>query len=358
MKLSEFDYNYPEELVAQRPLPSRDDSRMMIAQRQSGAVLHSRVSKLDSVLQEGDLVIVNDSRVIPARIFGQRATGEKIELLVVEPAPSEKDSWRCLLKRARRMRSGEQLFFGMQAKATVRRKDGVYLIVQFAHGALDLAMRHHGVPPLPPYIKREGIDAYTQEDRERYQTVYADKPGSAAAPTAGLHLGDELLARLEGKGISIARVTLHVGIDTFTPVRVDDLAEHRMHGERVEISEAAAREIARAREEKRRVVAVGTTAARALESASQAKPAGDSSGVAQGAFGSVAYGSWVTDLFILPGYEFRIVDAMLTNFHQPRSTLLMMVSAFAGREFILSCYEQAIRERYRLFSYGDCMLIL
>jgi len=358
MKLSDFDYNYPEDLVAQQPLPTRDASRMMVVERASGSVRHSCVAKLGAELREGDLLVVNDSRVIPARIFGQRGNGEKIEILVVEPAPAKPDAWLCMIKRARHFRAGEMLFFGMQARAKVLGRSETFLMVEFKHGALELAMKHHGVPPLPPYIKRKGIEAYTDKDRERYQTVYAIKPGSAAAPTAGLHLSDDMMVALEGKGISIARVTLHVGLDTFTPVRVDDLKDHRMHGERVEVSQDTARAVSTARQEGRRVVAVGTTAVRALESAAQEVPPAGAEGKFEWRAGAIAHGSWVTEIFIRPGHSFRAVDALLTNFHQPRSTLLMLVSAFAGRELVLSCYEQAIRERYRLFSYGDCMLIL
>lgn len=232
----------------------------------------------------------------------------------------------------------------MHATATARGRDGIFLLLEFGPRDLKEAIDRHGVPPLPPYIDREGFRAYTAEDRERYQTVYAEAPGSAAVPTAGLHLSEELLCRIRGRGIEIVRVTLHVGIDTFAPLRGKEIAGHRMHGERFEISTPAARAIAAARREGRRIVAVGTTTVRALESAAMED-------------GSIAAGRSITRLFIVPGFPFRVVDALLTNFHQPRSTLVMMASAFAGREFLLGAYAEAIRERYRLFSYGDCMLI-
>lgn len=344
MKLSDFDYNYPEELVAQQPLASRDASRMMVVDRKTNTIRHSRVAELDTVLREGDLLVVNDSRVIPARLFGQRKNGEKIELLIIEASAKQSYVWRCLLKRARRMRSGDQFFFGMHAKAKVVGRDDSFLLVEFKNNALDLAMKYHGVPPLPPYIKREGIKSYTKEDRDRYQTVYAHKPGSAAAPTAGLHLSHDLMCKLQKRGILIEKITLHVGIDTFMPVRESEVSRHRMHGERIEISRESADAINSAKKDGRRIVAVGTTTVRALESATQND--------------TVKHGSCITDLYILPGYKFQTVDVLLTNFHQPRSTLLMMVSAFAGREFIIKCYNEAIQEKYRLFSYGDCMLIV
>ncbi|HPQ80343.1 MAG TPA: tRNA preQ1(34) S-adenosylmethionine ribosyltransferase-isomerase QueA [bacterium] len=353
MNLSDFDYEYPKELIAQRPLERRDASRMMVIDRFSRSRRHSSIDRLPDELVEGDLLVVNDSKVVPARIFGTRCTGEKLEVLVVEPHdapqaanPPKPSIWRCLLKKAKRIRGGEKFHFGMQSTATVRGRHGIFLLLEFEPGALELAMHHHGVPPLPPYIERDGHAAYTEEDRERYQTVYAKNPGSAAAPTAGLHLSDELVERIEKRGIGIAHLTLHVGIDTFAPVRAESILEHRMHGERYSISGEAADAVIRAKKEGRRVIAVGTTTTRALESAAL-----------KGGGGRVAAGSSTTELFIKPGFEFRAVDAMLTNFHQPRSTLLVLVSAFAGREFILESYAEAVREGYRLFSYGDCMLI-
>jgi S-adenosylmethionine:tRNA ribosyltransferase-isomerase len=345
MKLADFNYDYPKELVAQRPLPERDASRMMLLDRAAKKWRHARVADLPAELRAGDLLVVNDTQVVPARLFGKRCTGESLEVLVVEPAGP--DTWRCLLKKAKRIRDGEKFFFGMQATAVAHGREGIFLLLEFKPGQLELAMKHHGVPPLPPYIEREGHAAYTAEDRERYQTVFARKAGSAAAPTAGLHLSENLLAAIAERGIEVAHVTLHVGIDTFAPVRAEDTAEHRMHGERYEIPEQAAAAITKAKEEGRRVVAVGTTTTRALESAALREP---------GAV--IAGGEAVTDLFITPGFEFRVVDAMLTNFHQPKSTLLMLVSAFAGRELILAAYDEAIREGYRLFSYGDAMLII
>lgn len=356
MKLSDFDYSYPKDLIAQRPLRERDSSRMMIVDRRAKSWQHAHTALLPDTLRKGDVLVVNDSRVIPARLFGTRATGEAIELLVVEPAREGKTLWRCLLKRAKRIRTGEKFFFGMQATATARGREDIYLLVEFKDASLELAMRYHGVPPLPPYIEREGFEAYSKEDRERYQTVFADKPGSAAAPTAGLHLSEALLESTRQRGIDIVNITLHVGIDTFAPVRAEKLSEHRMHGERIEISEKTAHRLLEAKKNGERIIAVGTTAARALESAAAFEVTG-SDGFEAWQGGRIHHGRWSTELFITPGYDFRLIDALLTNFHQPKSTLLMMVAAFAGREFILNCYQEAIREQYRLFSYGDCMFI-
>lgn len=345
MNLSDFDYEYPKELVAQRPLGERDASRMMILDRAGRSWRHATARELPGLLKPGDLLVLNDTRVVPARLFAMRGRGERVEVLIVEPAvpqrgDSSKSVWRCLLKKAKRIRAGEQFFFGMHATAKALGRDGIFLLLEFDPRNLELAIEHHGVPPLPPYIERDGYEAYTAEDRERYQTVYAKVPGSAAAPTAGLHLSEKLLAELAAAGVEIAHITLHVGIDTFAPVRADRVGDHRMHGERYAVGPEAAGAIAAARQEGRRVIAAGTTTVRALESAAEGPLEG------------------TTRLFITPGYRFRAIDALLTNFHQPRSTLLMMVAAFAGREFILAAYEEAIRERYRLFSYGDCMLIL
>lgn len=343
MKLSDFDYKYPKGLIAQRPLSQRDASRMMVVERKSLNFGHSNISDLPKILKEGDLLVLNDSKVVPARLFGTRGRGEIVEVLVAEQADGD-NRWRCLVKNAKRIRAGEKFFFGMHATATALGREGVFLVLGFKPGGLDLAIKHHGVPPLPPYIERNGYKSYSEEDRARYQTVFAKSPGSAAAPTAGLHFSDALLGRLKDKGVEIAYVTLHVGIDTFTPVRADDISDHEMHGERIEIDPDTAETVNRAKSEDRRVIACGTTAVRALESGFED--------------GKLQAGCRTTRLFITPGYKFRVADAMLTNFHQPKSTLLMLVSAFAGREFILECYEAAIEEKYRLFSYGDCMVIV
>ncbi len=346
MNLSDFDYKYHKELIAQHPLAARDESRMMVVRRSNSSFSHSGITEIASFIEPGDVVVVNETKVAPARIFAKRGNGEEVEILLIEQTETP-NLWKTLLKRAKKIRPGEKFFFGMQATATARGRDDIYLLLEFKGNSLKLAMENRGVPPLPPYIERKGIEAYSQEDRERYQTVYASHTGSAAAPTAGLHLTPQIIKSIEERGASVEKIVLHVGIDTFAPVRAEKLDDHKMHGERVIIQEQTSRTISDAKKLGRRIVAVGTTTTRALESAALRSETGE-----------VAHGQWTTDLFIKPGFEFRAVDAILTNFHQPKSTLLVMISAFAGREFILSCYEEAIKERYRLFSFGDCMLIL
>jgi S-adenosylmethionine:tRNA ribosyltransferase-isomerase len=358
MKLSDFNYHYPRELVAQRPLSRRDASRMMIIDRTGGSVKHAAVCDLPNALSPQDLLILNNSRVVPARLFGTRSGGRPIELLVVEPSPGANGVWRCLIQRAKRIRKGQKFHFGMRATATALGREDPFLLVEFKGQALPMAIQYHGVPPLPPYIEREGYAAYTEEDRERYQTIYAQRPGSAAAPTAGLHISEQLLDQIGRRGIQIEYITLHVGIDTFAPLRTEDIGCHRMHGERVEISPKTAQIIAGAKKEGRRVVAVGTTTTRAIEAAYLKAATKRRSPRVEWPGGAIAHGQWTTDLFIAPGFEFKVTDALLTNFHQPKSSLLLLVAAFAGRDTILSAYEEAIRERYRLFSYGDCMLVI
>jgi len=346
MNLSDFDYEYPKELIAQHPLAARDESRMMVVHRSDSSFSHSGIKEIASFIEPGDIVVINETKVAPARIFGKRGNGEETEILLIEQTKTP-NLWKALLKRAKKIRPGEKFFFGMQATATARGRDGIYLMLEFKGNSLKLAMEKHGVPPLPPYIERRGFEAYSQEDRERYQTVYARHTGSAAAPTAGLHLTPQIVRSIEDRKASVEKIVLHVGIDTFAPVRAEKLDDHKMHGERVIIQRETSKKILTPKKLGRRIVAVGTTTTRALESAALRSETGE-----------IAHDQWTTDLFIKPGFEFKVVDAMLTNFHQPKSTLLVMISAFAGREFILSCYEEAIKERYRLFSFGDCMLIL
>ncbi len=347
MKLSDFDYTYPDELVAQHPLPERDASRMMVIDRARGEWTHARIANLVDYVREGDVFVVNDSRVMPLRLFGELSGGKPLELLLIEALDPVRggaaEVWKCVIKRAKRYRYGDKFFFGISATARVVGHDGTYLLVEFEPGHRARAMERRGAPPLPPYIKRDGIESYTALDRERYQTVYAEKDGSSAAPTAGLHFSEKLIGAIVARGAEIVPVTLHVGVDTFRPVRVEDVREHEMHGERYIVAASSAERLNRARDERRRVIAVGTTTVRALESSWKD--------------GVIHAGEGATNLFITPGYTFRVIDGLVTNFHQPCSTLLMMVAAFAGREFILRCYEEAMREKYRLFSFGDCMFI-
>jgi S-adenosylmethionine:tRNA ribosyltransferase-isomerase len=332
----DFDYHLPATSIAQQPAP-RGESRLLALDR-SGPERHARVRDLPRLLRPGDLLVVNDTRVIPARLYGRRAGGGRMELLLVERLGARE--WDALLKPGKRARPGTaiELAPGLLAEVIAKGEEGRYRL-RFSE-PIEPHLERLGHVPLPPYIHRPD----TPEDRERYQTVYARAPGAIAAPTAGLHFTEALLREIEEAGVGIARVTLHVGIGTFKPVTAERIEEHRMEGERYEIGEEAARAIHRARERAARVVAVGTTVVRTLESAALAGG------------GEVRAGSSATELFITPGFRFQAVDALLTNFHLPRSTLLMLVAAFAGRERILGAYAEAVREGYRFYSYGDAML--
>lgn len=333
MLTSDFDYELPPEAIAQEPAP-RGESRLLVLDRE-GPERHARVRDLPRFLRPGDLLVLNDTRVIPARLYAVRAGGGggRMEILLVERVAERE--WDALVKPGRRARPGTVFEFdaGLTAEVSAKDPDGRHRLrfSEPVEGHLDRL----GHVPLPPYIQRPDTD----EDRERYQTVYARNPGAVAAPTAGLHFSEELLREIEAAGVETARVTLHVGIGTFKPVSAERIEEHRMEHERYEVSEEAAEAIRRAR----RVVAVGTTVVRTLESAALAGG------------GEVRPGAGSTGLFITPGFRFQVVDALLTNFHLPRSTLVMLVSAFAGRERVLAAYEEAVREGYRFYSYGDAM---
>jgi len=311
----------------------------MLVLDSSGGMAHRMVRDLPDYLGAGDVLVVNDSRVLPARLMGRRRDGGEAEVLLLRPLPEGHHRWEALIRPARRLEAGSEVLFENSPLAvSVEARDGEIATVRLNGVADPVAeVRRIGAMPTPPYIKER------LEDPERYQTVYGREEGSAAAPTAGLHFTPDLLAAVRQRGVSLAVVTLHVGLDTFRPVRVDDPAEHRIHREWYRIDEASAAAIREARRQGKRVVAVGTTCVRVLESAATE--------------GGVAAGEGWTGLFILPGYQFRVVDAMLTNFHLPKSTLLMLVSAFAGRERVLAVYAEAIAQRYRFYSFGDCMLI-
>lgn len=343
MNVSDFDFDLPPGAIAQRPAP-RGTSRLMTLDRATGAFAHRGVADLPNLLEPGDLLVVNDTRVVPARLFGLDAEGRRTEFLLVEKA-DDPAAWECLAKPGRRAKPGRSFDFGAGLLGTVTAKgeSGHYRVV-FSGTPLEEALPRVGTTPLPPYIHREGGVA-DERDVEDYQTVYARKPGAIAAPTAGLHLTPELLDALQSRGVETATVTLHVGIGTFKPVKADRVEEHRMDPERGVVSAAAAAAVMRAKEEGRRVVAVGTTSVRTLEASAQENG------------GRVVAGPFATRLFLVPGAEFLVVDALLTNFHLPRSTLLMLVSAFAGRERVLAAYREAIASGYRFFSYGDAMLI-
>lgn len=323
LALSDYDYPLPEELIAKYPLPRREDSRMMVVDRKSGAIEHRPFAELPSLLQPGDLAVLNNTRVIPARVFSDDG---RVELLFLEETGPQE--WKCMVKPGKRMRAGQETRIGgVEGKVLSIEEDGTR-IVRFS-GRVDL--EKHGRMPLPPYIDRESEIS----DTERYQTVFAQTPGAVAAPTAGLHFTPEILAR-----IPHVFITLHVGAGTFRPVQSESIDAHRMHAERFFVGEEAAAAIRSAR----RTVAVGTTSVRVLESCARMP-------------GGLRETSGTTDIFIYPPFEFQAVDLMLTNFHLPKSTLLMLVSAFAGRELILAAYREAVAAGYRFFSYGDCMLI-
>ena len=347
----DFDYTLPQELIAQTPIEPRDSSRLLVLDRATGAVTHrNSFADITDYLRPGDLLVFNDSRVIPARVYGRFAsTGGVMELLLLQRVSPR--VWQCLGQPGRRMRVGTELVLegnGASAAAKVISVDAEGLRTVEVED--DGALAQVGTVPLPPYIHE------TLADPERYQTVYSRELGSAAAPTAGLHFTPELMERLRGLGVELVYLTLHVGLDTFRPVQTENPSEHTIHTERWEVSRATADAVNRAKAEGRRVVAVGTTSVRVLETAAQAATGGDPD-INAGTSAAIIAGSGSTALFILPGYEFKVVDATVTNFHLPRSTLLMLVSAFAGREAILNAYQEAVNERYRFYSFGDGMFI-
>lgn len=339
MKKSDFYFDLPEELIAQTPLERRDASRLLVLNRESGEIEHRHFYDLPEYLNAGDCLVLNDSRVLPARLMGNRLTGGAVEVVLLRDLGGGK--WECLTRPGRKTRPGTELTFGegvLTATVTDALDDG-NKVLQFHYEGIFLEILDRlGKMPLPPYIKAE------LEDRERYQTVYSREVGSAAAPTAGLHFTDELLQRIWEKGVRVCFVTLHVGLGTFRPVKEEDILDHVMHSEYCEIPENTARIINETKRSGGRVIAVGTTSCRTLESFTE--PDGT----------VLAKGGW-TDIFIYPGYHFKCIDALVTNFHLPESTLIMLVSALAGREHILHAYEVAVQERYRFFSFGDAMLI-
>jgi S-adenosylmethionine:tRNA ribosyltransferase-isomerase len=352
MLISDFDFELPEELIAQHPLERRDASRMLVVSRSEGSRRDRAFAEFPSELREGDTVVVNNTRVFPARLVGRREpSGGRVELLLVRRREDlGGEAWEVLARPARRLDAGARVTFGdgrLTAQTLSATDDGARRVVRFdSEGEFGTLLEEFGRMPLPPYIRRESDDlASRDEDRERYQTVYAAAPGAIAAPTAGLHFTPRVFERLRARGVRVAEVTLHVGYGTFEPVRAQELGEHRVAAERFEIGDAAAEEINATRARGGRVVAVGTTTVRALESAAD-----------EG--GRVRPGRGETGLTILPGYEFRATDALLTNFHLPRSSLLVLVSAFAGRDLVLAAYRHAVAARYRFYSYGDCMLIV
>lgn len=339
MKTHDFWYDLPEELIAQTPLERRDSSRLMVMDRKTGALEHRHFYDIVSYLNPGDCLVMNDSRVLPARLLGHRPTGGAVEVLLLRDLGGGR--WECLVKPGRKMLQGQEVSFGdgsLTARVLQVLDDG-NRIVQFEYEGIFLeVLERLGKMPLPPYIKEE------LQDQERYQTVYARQSGSAAAPTAGLHFTQELLQKIRDKGVREAFVTLHVGLGTFRPVKAEEITQHQMHQELCMMGEETARILNETRASGGRIFCVGTTSCRTLESLVHAD-------------GSFSAGSRWTDIFIYPGYRFRAMDGLITNFHLPESTLVMLVSAFSSREFILNAYREAVKERYRFFSFGDAMLI-
>ena len=339
MKKSDFYFELPEELIAQTPLERRDSSRLLHLDKRTGQVEHGRFTELADYLREGDCLVLNDSRVLPARLLGCRSTGGSVELVLLRDLGEGR--WECLSRPGRKTKPGTELVFGDgELLATVESvAEGGNRIVQFRYDGIFLeVLERLGKMPLPPYIKEE------LQDSERYQTVYSRELGSAAAPTAGLHFTNELLERIAAKGVEVCYVTLHVGLGTFRPVKEDEIEDHAMHSEFCVIPEVTAAAVTRAKRAGRRVVAVGTTSCRTLESFAAQD-------------GTLSACSGWTDIFIYPGYRFKCIDALVTNFHLPESTLIMLVSALAGRENVLAAYRTAVENRYRFFSFGDAMFI-
>ena len=340
MDVSELDYDLPPELIAQAPAPSRDASRLLVIDRARGGFEDHIFAELPDLLRPGDCLVVNNSRVIPARVLARDVAGREVELLFIEAIDGHR--WRAVTRPGRRSREGVELVVGSSRLRILGVEADGPRVVEPLDGSVDELLRVHGQPPLPPYIAR--FAAPTAEDLERYQTVYARPPGSIAAPTAGLHFTPPLLDEIQRRGVELHQLTLHVGPGTFRPIKTDRIEDQALPAERIAIPPAVAEAVNRARAERRRVVAVGTTTVRALESA-------------VGADGRVRPLDGEARLYVMPGYEFRAVDALLTNFHLPRSSLLVMVAAFAGRELILKSYGHAVRAGYRFYSYGDATLI-
>ena len=341
MKTSDFYYDLPQELIAQDPLEDRSSSRLLHLDKETGAIEHTDFKHILQYLQPGDCLVINDTKVIPARLYGHKnETGAVIEILLLKRR--ENDIWECLVKPGKKARPGAKIVFGdgILTGEIIDIVDEGNRLIQFHYdGIFEEILDQLGEMPLPPYI------THKLQDKNRYQTVYAKNEGSAAAPTAGLHFTRELLAKVEEMGVSIAHVTLHVGLGTFRPVKVDDVEQHHMHSEFYVVEEDQARLINETKKNGGRVISVGTTSCRTLESAADEE-------------GILHAGSGWTEIFIYPGYQFKIIDGLITNFHLPESTLLMLVSALAGKEKIMHAYEEAVKESYRFFSFGDAMIII
>lgn len=340
MKVSEFNYNLPEELIAQTPLEKRDESRLMILNRKTKTIEHKHFKDIIEYLSPGDVLVRNNTKVIPARLYGKKETGANVEFLLLNNI--EKDTWECIVRPGNKLHIGTKVIFGdglLKANILDIMPGGTRKVEFHYEGIFNEILDQIGLMPLPPYIHEE------LKQKDRYQTVYAKYDGSAAAPTAGLHFTPELLKSLEEKGIIIANVTLHVGIGTFRPVKEDEVEKHEMHSEHFYIKQEDVEKINQAKREGRRVISVGTTSCRVLETVADER-------------GMVSKAEGDTKIFIYPGYQFKCLDGLITNFHLPQSTLLMLVSALAGKDYIMKAYEEAVKEKYRFFSFGDAMFII
>ncbi|MGI6449772.1 MAG: tRNA preQ1(34) S-adenosylmethionine ribosyltransferase-isomerase QueA [Desulfitobacteriia bacterium] len=346
MKLEDFDYYLPPELIAQHPLEPRDSSRLMVLNKTTCKISHHTFKDFENFLKPGDVLVLNKTKVMPARLLGEKkGTGAQIEVLLLRRISN--NSWEVLIKPGKRLKVGQEVIFGgglLSGKLDSILANGNRIMVFDFAGLFEEVLDNLGKMPLPPYIHAD------LQDKERYQTVYAKESGSAAAPTAGLHFTEELLQNIKNKGVEVLEILLHVGLGTFRPVKTENITEHQMHSEYFRLDQVTAERINLAKKEGRRVIAVGTTVVRTLESAANLSPAKETVEL-------TADEGW-TDIFIYPGYQFKVIDALLTNFHFPRSTLIMLVSAFAGRDLVLQAYAQAVQERYRFFSFGDCMFIM
>lgn len=340
MKLAEFDYNLPVELIAQAPAPARDESRLMVLERKTGAIRTALFKDLPGFLQKDDLLVVNDSRVMPCRLYGRKDTGAEIEVLLLK---KRRDSeWEALLRPGKRVRENTIIHFGPVSEARITKKlsEKAWILEFKTESDFETFLKLNGRAPLPPYIKRS-VQNGAVADLERYQTIYARAPGSVAAPTAGLHFTDDVIHNLGNKGVGITEITLHVGYGTFLPITAEDVEDHTMEEEFFQIGDRSASAVNRAD----RVIAVGTTSTRVLESVADER-------------GKIKATSGSTRLFIYPGYRFKRVEGLITNFHLPKSSLFLLAAAFAGKENLIRAYETAIKEKFRFYSYGDCMLII
>ena len=339
MKVSDFNYELPEELIAQTPIEKRDSSRLMVLNKEKQTIEHKVFSDIIEYLNEGDCLVINNTKVIPARLYGKKETGANIEFLLLNRI--EGDIWEVMVRPGRKLQVGTKVIFGegLLEAEILEMLEGGNRKVQFKYkGIFNEILDQIGMMPLPPYIKER------LEKKERYQTVYAKYEGSAAAPTAGLHFTEDLLKKIEEKGVNIAKVTLHVGIGTFRPVKVENIEDHKMHSEHFYIKKEDVEKINNAKKAGKRIISVGTTSCRVLETVA------DENGMLKETEGD-------TSIFIYPGYKFKCIDALITNFHLPESTLIMLVSTFAGREYIMNAYNEAVKEKYRFFSFGDAMFI-